>query len=332
MASSIARRASGAGMNTEQRLIERYFSALGARRTDVLLGPGDDAALLAPPAGASLALTTDTLVLDTHFGRQSDPHSIGHRALAVNLSDLAAMGAQPTWALLSLNLPAVDEAWLAAFADGFGALAVRHSLALVGGNISRGPLAITVQAAGIVPAGDALMRRGAQAGDLVMVSGCLGDAAALLAVRAGRLPADEQSRAALARRADFPEPRVALGLALRGLASACLDVSDGLATDLPRLLAASDCGAALQLEALPVSPALRATAGELAWQHAWLGGEDYELCFTLPPERLPLLRQRLAGGELQCRSIGQCLSSRELALTLDGKVTQVSTKPFAHFD
>ncbi len=255
-------------MISETELIERFFRGLGAQREDVVLGIGDDAALLRVPAGAELVLTTDALVEGVHFLPGAAADSLGHRALAVNLSDIAAMGASACWALLSLNLPLADESWLAAFARGFGALARQHAVALVGGNVSRGPLSITVQLAGVVPAGQALRRDGARPGHALYVSGTVGDAAAGLKVVRGELPAPAAAADFLRQRFEYPQPRLALGAALRGLASACIDVSDGLYVDAQRLLRASGCGARIELEALPLSPALRQSAGDAAWQQA----------------------------------------------------------------
>ena len=233
----------------EAAVIERFFRHLGAVRTDVVLGVGDDAALLRPQPGFDVALSTDSLVENAHFLPGSPPRSLGHRALAVNLSDLAAMGATPAWALLSLTLPDIDEAWLGEFATGLGRLAREHEVALVGGNLSRGPLNVTVQMAGHVAANSALRRSGAHSADDVWVSGTLGDAAR------GRIPAaassDDEPTAWLRARFEYPTPRVALGDALRGVASACIDLSDGLLADLPRLASASGCGALLEVDRLP---------------------------------------------------------------------------------
>ncbi len=266
----------------EMQLIERYFRQLGARREDVLLGIGDDAALLTVPSGCELALTTDALVEGAHFLPGADARSLGHRALAVNLSDIAAMGAAPGWMLLSLVMPEIGERWLSAFCAGLGALAARYEVALVGGNLARGPLSITVELAGFVPRGQALRRSGAQPGDDLYVSGAPGDAAA------GRRGADDGS-GRLLERFEYPTPRVALGQALRGLASACIDVSDGLYVDARRMLMASGCGGALEVEQLPISAALGASALREGWPSyepallALSGGEDYELCFCAPP-------------------------------------------------
>ena len=313
----------------ETEIIERYFRHLGAVRSDVALGIGDDAALLRPGAGFELAQTTDVLVENVHFLPGSPPRSLGHRALAVNLSDLAAMGATPAWALLSLTLPGLDEPWLGEFATGFGTLAREHEVALVGGNLSRGPLAITVQLTGQVTQGSALRRSGARAGDEVWVSGTLGDAAQ------GRTPAcasgaDPQATW-LRRRFEFPTARVALGEALRGVATACIDLSDGMLADLPRLGAASGCGALLDVERLPVSDALRAMVGERAWQRALLGGEDYELCFTAPPAAAPALAAIAARCGVPLAPCGQMRPELGLELRRGGGVIQFSQLPFDHF-
>jgi thiamine-monophosphate kinase len=233
-----------------------------------VLGIGDDAALLRVPAGCELALTTDALIEGVHFLPGAAPRALGHRALAVNLSDIAAMGASPSWALLSLNLPLADEAWLSEFAAGFGALARAHEVALVGGNLSRGALSITVQLAGLVPAGQALRRAGARAGDDLYLSGSVGDAACGLKTLRGDAAASPADAAWLQQRFEYPTARVALGQALRGIASACIDVSDGVYIDATRLLAASGCGATLEIERLPLSPALQRTLGDQAWRSA----------------------------------------------------------------
>jgi thiamine-monophosphate kinase len=274
----------------EFELIERFFARRGARRDDVLAGVGDDAALVTAPGG-TLAWALDTLVEGAHFPAGFDARFVGHRALAVNLSDLAAMGAEPAWALLGLTLPSADEQWLAGFSAGFDALARRHGVAWVGGDTTRGPLTISVALAGTVPAGQALMRRGAGPGDDVWVSGTPGDAAAGLAILQGRLPAQGRAREALLARFQLPQARVALGVALRGIATACIDVSDGLAGDLAKLCAASGVGADLASRELPLSAGLCSAAPpEARLAYALGGGDDYELLFTAGPAE----RARLA--------------------------------------
>lgn len=266
-------------------LIERFFTEIGAQRPDVEMGIGDDCAVLEVPAGRRLAVTLDTLVEGIHFTPHTDPEALGHKALAVNLSDLAAVGAEPAWVTLSLTLPAADAGWLEAFARGFGGLARRYGVALVGGDTTRGPLSISIQAHGFVDPGRALRRNGARPGDLIYISGSLGDAGLALLVQQGLYAAPEHL-AYLRGRLDRPEPRIELGLALRGLATSAIDISDGLTSDLGHILAAARCGATLHLEQLPLSPALKdylADTGD--WSPALSAGDDYELCFTIPEAR-----------------------------------------------
>jgi thiamine-monophosphate kinase len=273
-------------------LITRYFSRSTARR-DVLLGVGDDAALLDVPADRVLVAATDTLVEGRHFLPDAPADSIGHQSLAVNLSDLAAMGAEPAWALLSLSLPAVDEDWLDGFAAGLYSLAERYGVALVGGDTVRGPRVITITALGFIERGRALRRDGARAGDLLYVSGSPGEAAAgLEALRRGKARAPANP---LARRYFYAEPRVSLGRALVGKATAAMDVSDGLLGDLGKLCAASGVGASVELERLPVSDALALEhpPGDCE-RFVLAGGDDYELLFTLPAANAGALEATLA--------------------------------------
>lgn len=251
-------------------------------RADVRLGIGDDAAILAPPPGHELAICTDTLVAGVHFPAGTAPEAIGWKALAVNLSDLAAMGATPAWALLALTLPEADADFVDRFAAGFAALAAQHRLALVGGDTTAGPLTITVTVHGFVPPGQALRRDGARVGDQVFVTGTLGDAAAALAARRRQVPAAQ--REALDARLDRPEPRVAAGAALRGLASACIDVSDGLLADLHHVAVRSGVAVEIDAAALPASAALLGTfEGDERLALQLGGGDDYELAFTAAP-------------------------------------------------
>ena len=250
-----------------------------ATRADVVLGIGDDAALLAPPPGRQLVVTADTLNDGVHFPRGTSPADVGWKALAVNLSDLASMGAEPAWCTLSLSLPQSDPAWIEGFLDGFLDLAGQHDIALVGGDTTRGPLSIAVTAMGLVEPGRALRRDGARVGDEVWVTGTLGDAAGGLALL------DREPVSALRARLDRPTPRVAAGRALAGIATACVDVSDGLLADLGHVCARSHVAAHLDVDALPASAALREAFGEadrIALQAS--GGDDYELCFTAPAD------------------------------------------------
>jgi len=274
----------------EFRLIERIRELTAQPRDDVRLGIGDDAAVLAVPPGQELAVAIDTLVEGVHFPRGTAAADIGWKALAVNLSDLAAMGASPAWALLALTLPDADAAFVEGFAEGFAKLAQSHRLALVGGDTTRGPLSISVAVHGFVPPGKALIRAGARVGDAVLVTGTLGDAAAGL--HALQHPLDEGDGRAglrdyLIERLNLPTPRLSAGAALRGQASACIDISDGLLADLNHICVASGVGAEIDAALLPRSSALMALYDEAsALQFALSGGDDYELCFSVPAQRV----------------------------------------------
>ncbi|MEZ5533646.1 MAG: thiamine-phosphate kinase [Steroidobacteraceae bacterium] len=313
----------------EFALIDRFFRDIGARR-DVPVGVGDDGAVLAPPAGHDLVAVVDTIVESVHFPAGSPARSIGHRALAVNLSDVAAMGATAAWALLALTLPEADERWLAEFTAGFGMLAHAHDVQLVGGDLTSGPLAVTVQVLGTVPRSAALLRSGGRPGDLVYVTGTPGDAACGLALLQGRLrtpaTADAAALSALRERFLFPAPRCAIGERLRGVASACIDLSDGLAGDLSKLALASGCGARVDVTQLPLSAPLLEVAGRAAAEHfALTGGDDYELCFTVPPARVPELEG------LACTAIGRLAEGRGLAVCRGDSVIEFSHSGFDHF-
>jgi len=279
----------------EFRLIDRIRERTAQQRDDVRLGIGDDAALLAVPAGQELAMAIDTLVEGVHFPAGTAPADIGWKALAVNLSDLAAMGATPAWALLALTLPRPDAAFVDGLAEGFAQLARQHRLALVGGDTTRGPLTLSVAVHGFVPPGKVLTRAGARAGDAVLVTGTLGDAAAGLRCLQAQMDVRTSQRDALVERLNRPVPRLAAGLALRGRASACLDVSDGLLADLGHLCEASGVGAEIDAALLPRSPALLDLFDEVtARDFALSGGDDYELCFTVPAARVAEVQADLA--------------------------------------
>lgn len=283
---------------SEVALIERYFAAATAPREDVRLGVGDDCAILRMPEGRDLAVSIDTLVEGMHFLPGAEPESLGHKALAVNLSDLAAMGAEPAWATLALTLPRAEESWLQAFSRGFGCLAREHRVALVGGDTTRGPLSITVQVHGFLQEGRALRRSGARRGDLIYVTGRLGDAGLALLARQGLYVGPGQL-STLAARLDRPVPRVAEGLALGRLASAAIDLSDGLGSDLAHLCRASGVGAVIHVEALPCSEGVADYVRETGdWSLPLSAGDDYELCFTIPPARQGELEA--LGGRFEC--------------------------------
>lgn len=288
---------------TEFGLIDRIAAAFAPPDpARVPLGIGDDAALLRLRPGHELVLSTDTLNAGVHFFPEVPPADLGHKALAVNLSDLAAMGAEPLGFTLALSLPAIDADWCAALIAGMAATAAAHGIALVGGDTTRGPLSLTVTVLGEVPAGAALRRSGARPGDLIAVSGRLGDAAgALRALQSGE-PADP----ALLRALQRPEPRLALGRALRGLAHAAVDVSDGLLADLGHIARASGVVAMLESTRLPVSAVLK-TARPADWADCALaGGDDYELGLAVPPEVWSEAQARAAELGVPLTVIGEC--------------------------
>jgi thiamine-monophosphate kinase len=324
-------------LTTEFELIEKFFSPPPHHTR---LAGGDDAALLDVAAGMALAVSTDMLVEGTHFFAESDPRRLGHKALAVNLSDLAAMGALPRWATLSLSLPRVDEAWLAAFADGFLGLAREHDVDLVGGDTTRGPLNICVQIMGEIDATQALRRDGARRGDTIWVSGTLGDAAlALRALRAQHARQVETHSSDtdweyLIDRLDRPTPRVALGRKLVGQASAAIDISDGLLADLGHVCRRSQVGAVIQASKLPRSAAfVRHADNAVAHQLQLAGGDDYELCFTAPAAAQARVLELADEAGVTVASIGEIVSGRAvIAVDASGAEIRLARKGFDHFE
>lgn len=318
---------------TELDLIRTYFAALGAARADVELGVGDDCALLRVPPGQVLAVSIDTLVCGTHFLPDCDPEALGHKSLAVGLSDLAAMGAEPAWATLALTLPpelvAQSPGWIAAFARGLGALAQHHGVRLVGGDTTRGPLSVTLQVHGLVPQGAAIRRAGARPGDLIYVSGTLGDAGLALRQILAGVPVESGLR----ERLDRPTPRVALGMALRGIATAMIDLSDGLAADLGHILDASGVGAELRLPTLHLSPSVcAAVAADGDWSLPLASGDDYELCFCIPPERVDAIAGLAARAGCTLTQIGRIREGRGLTcLGPEGRPIRLPRAGFDHF-
>jgi thiamine-monophosphate kinase len=318
---------------SEHALIERFFRDCGAQRADVRVGIGDDAALLNVPAGMELVAKVDTVVCGVHFLPDAPPETVGHRALARNLSDVAAMGARPAWALMALTLPKVDEPWLGKFASGFGALAREHDVALVGGDTTQGPLCISVHLLGYVEPGRAMLRSGARPGDALFASGTFGDSAAGLRIERGELAASDPAHAAyLRQRFLTPTPRVELGLGLGAFASACIDISDGLLGDAGKLAAASGCGVEIEYEALPLSAALVAAVGdERARTLALTGGEDYELCFAVPASRIANLQREMPSERWNYRRIGTVREAAGAVVTRAGTVMEFSHSGFEHF-
>jgi len=293
---------------TEFDLIRKYFTRPAP---NALLGVGDDAALLKVSDDYVLAVSSDMLVSGTHFFPDADPFMLGHKTLAVNLSDMAAMGATPRWATLAIALPDANETWLERLSAGFFALAQQHGVELIGGDTTRGPLNLCVTILGEVPAQHALKRSGAQPGDEVWVSGTLGDAALALAHLQGRVALSGEALAACAQVLHQPQPRVALGLALRGIASSAIDISDGLLADLGHILDASHAAAEIDLALLPVSSVMRAYVKlPLGQKCALSGGDDYELCFTAPAVRHAEIMGISARLDLPLTCIGKIVAGR----------------------
>jgi thiamine-monophosphate kinase len=326
----------------EFELIRRFFArSPGIRQASgVRLGIGDDAAVLDLPAGTQLVAAVDTIVEGRHFPVGSEPRAVGHRAMAVNLSDMAAMGATPAWATLALTMPSAEAAWLEGFAAGLLDLADSHAVALVGGDTTRGPLTISVQILGYVPRGAALLRGGARDGDLIAVTGTLGDAAAGLqlcmakseAARGAAPPSSGTAPQQLINRFDFPTPRVQMGIAARGIASAAMDLSDGIVGDLPKLALASGLSAHIDVAKLPLSAALRAVFTESqVREFALSGGDDYELLFTVSPTRYVALKAAADQLNLTLTSIGEMRSGTGTRWSLDGKVFALSSSGYEHF-
>ena len=307
---------------SEFALIQRFFTRQRVINSSTHLGIGDDCALLSIPEGFELAVTTDTMVENVHFFAGADPELLGHKLLAVNLSDLAAMGAKPISVTLALTLPKVDENWLTAFARGFLNLAERYSVDLIGGDTTSGPLTLTVQAMGLVPKGQALMRSAARPGDFIYMTGCLGDAGLGLKIKRGYRCADPE--AALTR-FNQPEPQVEAGQSLIGIAHACIDLSDGLAGDLGHILEQSQVGACLDWDALPLSNAVLAYINDTGdWSMPLTAGDDYELCFTVSPDQADRLT-------LEAIKIGIIESQPGLRLNKSGKIQPLEVKGFEHF-
>jgi thiamine-monophosphate kinase len=319
----------------EFELIARYFTRpVPSGRPDVALAVGDDCALLQPAPGEQWAVSTDTLVEGVHFLSTVDPAVLGYKALAVNLSDLAACGAEPRCCFLALALPRVEEDWLQSFSDGLFALADAHGCVLAGGDTTRSSqgIVITMTVMGAVPRGQALLRSGAQPGDDIWVSGTLGDAAFGLALLQGEASADAADARSAIERLERPQPRVALGRALRGVATSAIDVSDGLLGDLGHILERSKVGAHIEWGRVPRSEALlrRPDAQQQRW--ALQGGDDYELLFTAPAQRRERVEACAAAAGIQVSRIGEINATGRLALLdVAGRSMDTVPRAFDHF-
>ncbi|MGD8569406.1 MAG: thiamine-phosphate kinase [Gammaproteobacteria bacterium] len=324
--------------NAEFSLIDHYFKHRARCRDDVVLGIGDDAAVTTIPDGYQLVSAVDTLVENVHFPGDTNPFDIGYKSLAVNLSDMAAMGAEPAWATLALTVPAVNENWLKQFCDGFFTLAEQYNVQLIGGDTTRGPLTVSVQVMGLVPKGQALTRSGAKPGDRIFVSGQLGDAALALQLLQPRmsqyreinLPVDQQQL--IMNRLNRPVPRVGLGIALRNVATAVIDISDGLAADLDHLLTAANVGATIDLEQIPVSKTLKQLQTTVDTQNLIIaGGDDYELCFTVPAEKCQALEAIQQHLSVDVTVIGQIEQTPGSRFRKNGALLTVQRRGYEHF-
>ncbi|NNF17498.1 MAG: thiamine-phosphate kinase [Gammaproteobacteria bacterium] len=308
-------------------VIRDYFSDVGAFRDDVAVGVGDDGAVISPSPQNQLVAVTDTLVESIHFPRTSPARSVGHRSIAVNLSDMTAMAARPAWATLNISLPSSDRDWLADFTAGFGELAVAHRVQLIGGDTVRGPLVVTVQLLGEVAPEHYVLRSGAQPGDAVYVTGTLGDAAAgLRAMTRGDV------HGWLVDRFLYPEPRVSLSAGIGRYCSAAIDVSDGFGKDLERVLQASGVGACVDLEALPLSAHLARNFNDDESRYlAISGGDDYEICMTVPPHAGPALEEFCQSIECPVTRVGIVESAPGLRFKLGGQAISVNVHGHDHF-
>lgn len=308
---------------SEFGLIQRFFAQQALKNSVNKLGIGDDCALMEIPDGFQLAITTDTMVENVHFFKDIDPKLLGHKLLAVNLSDLASMGAEPVSVTLALTLPQVDEVWLAEFSKGFLSLAEKYKVDLIGGDTTKGTLTLSVQALGLVPKNQALTRSAAKVGDLIYVTGKVGDAGLGLKIKQGyqcdnsELPLQQFNQ---------PLPRINEGLALRHIANACIDISDGVAADLGHILEKSTVGASIDYAKLPLSLEVQKYI-EITddWQLPLMAGDDYQLCFTIPPENVNQL------GDIDCQQIGMIEKEAGLRIHRSGKITIIKAQGYEHF-
>lgn len=319
--------------SSEFELIKKYFQHLTDDDPSVQCGIGDDAAIIKIPADMELALSVDTLLQDTHFPAQTDAYDIAYKSLAVNLSDMAAMGALPKWTLLSVSLADNDEVWLEKFAAGFRDLAKQHSVSLIGGDTSKGPLSITVQILGLVPAGTAVKRNGARLGDLIYVTGTLGDAGLGLDILNAKYPVAEQHKKFFLDCLNRPDVSVDAGLRLRNIASSAIDISDGLIADLGHILKASEVGAEIAVEKIPLSAAMQQCVDNAAaWNYALTSGDDYQLCFTAAAEKHEQIMNTFREIKVPVCCIGEITQGSELVCKdIDGNNFKPSSHSYQHF-
>jgi thiamine-monophosphate kinase len=317
----------------EFELINRFFTGRGITRRDVDIGIGDDCALVTVPEGCQLAVTTDTLVEGVHFFSDISPKALGHRVLAVNLSDLAAMGAEPAWISIGLTLPNVDETWMEQFTQGMHDIAEYYNVQLIGGDTTQGPLTITVCAKGIVPKGKALTRSGAKVGDWLFVTGDLGDAALAIEARTQGWELSGDDRRYVQKKFDYPAPQVAAGQVLRGLANSAIDISDGLLADLSHILTHSGVGATIHADKVPLSNALKNLPDEeVRLMLAMAYGDDYQLLFTVSDSNRVAVERRLAEYGVTPTCIGQInANAGDISLLYKDKPWPFPATGFEHF-
>lgn len=291
---------------SEFDIITHYFKAQTTHRPDVKIGIGDDAAVVKCPAGHELVITTDTLISGVHFPESTLPYDIGYKSLAVNLSDIAAMGGTPAFVTMALTLPNENPEWIQEFCNGFFTLANRHNVQLIGGDLTRGNLSITIQAMGFVPDNLAILRSNAKPHDLVYVTGTLGDAGLALSFVHNKLTLNTDYQRELLEKFHKPEPRIATGQALIAIANSAIDISDGLAADLNHILKASHVGARINVDQLPLSEALtHSVSKDDAIKFALTAGDDYELCFTVPGQKQQELEKKLSSIDCRYTCIGK---------------------------
>lgn len=318
----------------EFELIQTYFAGRGPKRKDVILGVGDDAALTKVPPDQLLVVATDTMVESVHFFPDASPRSIGHRALAVNLSDFAAMGAEPAWASVALTIPEINEEWLQGFSDGLFEIADYYNVQIIGGDTTRGPLSVTISLKGFVSEEKALRRSGAKAGDWICVTGQLGASALAVKSKIDGLKLDSPCLKNIEQRFNFPSARLAAGQVLRHAATSAIDVSDGFLQDLQHILTASNVSAELYIDKLPIDENVLASVDRLeAEKLALTGGEDYELIFTVPKEKKGYLEQNATAMGITFTKVGQIRKSGQgIKMLKNGECyTDVTSAGYQHF-
>jgi thiamine-monophosphate kinase len=318
---------------SEFDIIKEFFASQQINTDLVPVGIGDDAAVINTRGDEQLLISVDTLNLGVHFPSETSAFDIGYKALAVNLSDIAAMGGVPKWFTLAMSMPEANHDWLESFTQGLSALALQYHLSLVGGDTTRGPLSITIQIAGTVPSDQSLQRRGARVEDDIYVTGTVGDAAAALMLCQQKLSADAATSQRLLQRLNQPAPRVNVGIALRGIATSCIDISDGLAADLGHILEASGVGAELSLAALPRSSAIASLLCTETQLQDWqlYGGDDYELCFTAPVALRERIRALSQSEQCPITRIGKIIREAGLFCLDDAQHTPVVIQGYDHF-